>query len=138
MADLNGGGRKNETPVHQLDIKAFAIGKYEVTEEELVASIVDTGWRTFCGAMARSRVSTAKHKNAVSKGVPRNTIKALDNNQKYPVCASWEVASVYVQWLAQKTGLDFSLLSEYEWEYAARGGRACSAAGKGAYQTHRY
>jgi formylglycine-generating enzyme required for sulfatase activity len=37
------------------------------------------------------------------------------------VCASWDDAKAYVDWLAMKTGKPYRLLSEAEWEYAARG-----------------
>lgn len=35
---------------------------------------------------------------------------------------TWEDASTYVAWLSQKAGADYRLLSEAEWEYAARAG----------------
>ena len=35
---------------------------------------------------------------------------------------NWEDAQAYVQWLSQETGQAYRLLSEAEWEYAARGG----------------
>lgn len=35
---------------------------------------------------------------------------------------SWHDAQNYVQWLSQQTGHTYRLLSESEWEYAARGG----------------
>ena len=35
---------------------------------------------------------------------------------------SWEDAQAYVAWLAKKTGKPHRLLSEAEWEYAARAG----------------
>jgi formylglycine-generating enzyme required for sulfatase activity len=35
---------------------------------------------------------------------------------------SWQDAQSYVRWLSQRTGQTYRLLSEAEWEYAARGG----------------
>ena len=38
------------------------------------------------------------------------------------VCVSWEDAAAYAAWLSRRTGHAYRLLSEAEWEYAARGG----------------
>ena len=38
------------------------------------------------------------------------------------VCVNWEDAQGYVDWLSGKTGEEYRLPSESEWEYAARGG----------------
>jgi formylglycine-generating enzyme required for sulfatase activity len=38
------------------------------------------------------------------------------------VCVSWQDAQAYVAWLRGKTGKAYRLLSEAEWEYAARAG----------------
>lgn len=39
------------------------------------------------------------------------------------VCVSWDDAQEYVRWLSGETGEGYRLLSESEWEYAARGGK---------------
>lgn len=38
------------------------------------------------------------------------------------VCVDWADANAYAAWLSQRTGHRYRLLSEDEWEYAARGG----------------
>jgi formylglycine-generating enzyme required for sulfatase activity len=36
------------------------------------------------------------------------------------VCLNWNDASAYAQWLTETTGKEYRLLTEAEWEYAAR------------------
>ena len=38
------------------------------------------------------------------------------------VCVNWHDAQAYVSWLSRKTGEQYPLLSESEWEYVARAG----------------
>lgn len=78
--------------------KPFAVGKYEVTFDE---------WDV-CVAAKR-----CVHADDANWGRGRNPVFGI----------SWEQAVTYTAWLAELTGKPYRLLSESEWEYAARAGR---------------
>ena len=98
------GCHYNEKPVHQVTIsQPLAVGKYEVTFAEWDACVSAGG----CSHRPEDRWGRGRH----------------------PVIGvSWDDAQEYVGWLSQQTGASYRLLSESEWEYAARAGSgtACS------------
>jgi formylglycine-generating enzyme required for sulfatase activity len=91
--------KDNEEPQHIVTIgKAFAVGKLHVTVEQFAVFARETGF---------------------------NVEPQCDWHEKEglrPVgCVSWDGAKAYAGWMAKKTGKPYRLLSEAEWEYAARG-----------------
>ena len=99
MGDLDGGGFSDEKPVHGVDIGyGFAVGKFAVTFEQWDAC-VSAG-----GCMHRPD----------DRGWGRGNRPVID--------VSWDDAKEYVLWLSTETGHDYRLLTEAEWEYAARAG----------------
>jgi formylglycine-generating enzyme required for sulfatase activity len=85
---------------HRVTIPApFAVGKFAVTFDEWGICVKDRG----CGGYRPDDQGWGRGKRPV-------------------IDISWDMAKDYVQWLARKTGKPYRLLTEAEWEYAARAG----------------
>jgi formylglycine-generating enzyme required for sulfatase activity len=94
-----GLAEKNETPQHPVDLPAYAIGRYPVTNLE---------YKAF--------VETAGH--APPKHWSGGEFPA-DLADHPVVYVSWHDAVAYCQWLSQATGQIYRLPTEAEWEKAA-------------------
>ena len=96
------GAESFESAPHPVGIdKPFAVGRYAVTFAQWDACFAESG----CG---------------------RRRLGDLDFGRanRPAIFATWTEAQLYVDWLKRKTGQPYRLLSEAEWEYAARGCRS--------------
>ncbi len=107
--DNEEGRRGNEGPQHKVYIKAFKMGKYEVTVGQFKLFVQDTNYKG-------SKVSFEFQ----CKDFMQPTFTQADNHPV--VCVTWLDAVAYTEWLSRKTGKNYRLPTEAEWEYVARAG----------------
>jgi formylglycine-generating enzyme required for sulfatase activity len=94
MGGAESEAEANEKPVHSVNVKGFAISKFEVTQGQ---------WKAVMGS---------------------NPSKFKDCGDNCPVeNVSWNEAQDYIQKLNARSGQKYRLPTEAEWEYACRGGQ---------------
>jgi len=113
--DSEAGHDDNESPVHRVDIGAFALGKTEITRSQFAAFVEMTNYIAGdkCWTIEDGRFG--EH----TGGWPDPGYPQEDNDPA--VCINWNDAKAYTDWLSRKTGKRYRLPTEAEWEYAARG-----------------
>ncbi len=102
-------GRPIERPAHEVLLTAYRIGKFEVTNAE---------WKRFCDATGHACPADPDFAEANPLGKDY-----FLKNPHYPVVMiSWNDMAAYCRWLSGRTGKDYHLPTEAQWERAARGG----------------
>ena len=113
----------SEGPQHSVSVRAFAIGKYEVTTAEFLTFLRETGYQPVpCNPILNLSWLSPGRGVAYSPGT-------TDPPLWPAVCLNWKDAQAYIAWLNKKVRSaqpsrrgdgPYRLPSEAEWEYAAR------------------
>ncbi|MCC6460978.1 MAG: SUMF1/EgtB/PvdO family nonheme iron enzyme [Saprospiraceae bacterium] len=116
-------GEDNEKPLRAVTLSDFYLGKFEVTVAEFKAFVEDSHYQTD----AEKGDSSWGYEGTEWKKIKgRNWRHDPEGNPapgNHPVAnVSWNDATAYCQWLSKKTGEEYRLPTEAEWEYAAGNG----------------
>lgn len=111
----------DESPVHQVTLNLFALGETEITRGQFSAFVKESKYIT-----GNKCVTFAGGKFNQQSGRNWRDIGYLQTSLHPASCVSWNDATAYTTWLSHKTGKQYRLPTEAEWEYAARGNTVTS------------
>ena len=112
-------GEAIENPPHKVKISSFWMSKHEVTIGQYLAfcTATDSHWPEWLEKGSDNNIETGKNDEYKIYGMSRT-------NTTLPVTGvSWLNAVAFCAWLKEKTGRNYRLPTEAEWEYAAQGGK---------------
>lgn len=106
----------DEKPLHSVKVSSFYMGKYEVTIREYMIFVNETqsNYPEWQEKGNTYNLKTGKEK--------KYYVPFVVNDKQPIVGVSWNNVVAYCKWLTKKTGKNYRLPTEAEWEYAARGG----------------
>lgn len=112
----------NERPIHSVFLSDFLLGKFEVTNAQFCTFLNEKGNQEEGGAKwINLNGSYDNEKCRIRKR--GNRFETEQGYEDHPVIyVSWYGARAFCNWLKEKTGKNYQLPTEAQWEFAARGG----------------
>jgi len=108
--------RDRSQPQRNVQVRAFHAGRHEITRAQYRAFVEATGHvGPGCFVWTGEEFTPDPNKDWRAPG--------FGQQDTHPaICVSWDDAQAYLHWLGTRTGRRYRLLTEAEWEYAARAG----------------
>jgi len=117
---------EHEGPQRQVQVNPFYLCTTETTLELFLAYYQETGTakKDFVETeVAQQQEQTKDGINAITGPTPVYGDMTMGYSKKHPaIGGTWHNAMTFCRWLSQKTGKQYRLPTEAEWEYAARAG----------------
>jgi len=144
--EQGGDCEDNERPAREVTLSSYWVGQTEVTNQQFAEFLNDYGTdivksgeydgklmiepdERFGLVKIRQEIPTGQQQQQ-QQGGGQTGVRTVERwqpakgRENHPVVqVSWFGAHEYCRWLSAKTGQRFRLLTEAEWEYAARGGQ---------------
>jgi formylglycine-generating enzyme required for sulfatase activity len=112
------GRNADESPQHRVSFaQPFAVARYPTTRGEFARFVKETGYRAGPGCLIVRGGNWIDDRRADWR---RPGFAQSDRDPV--VCMSWNDGAAYAAWLRRRTGHAYALLTESQWEYAARAG----------------
>ncbi|MEM7704862.1 MAG: formylglycine-generating enzyme family protein [Pseudomonadota bacterium] len=113
------GRTDDEGPQSKVTLDGFAVSKFEITLGQYQAFVSATNYQTEDICLSLQENGSWGYQPELNWQTP-----GFEQSEDHPVvCVSWHDANAYVGWLNTQTPKGtYRLLTESEWEYAARAG----------------